>query len=58
MSGESDQLRTAKEVAKAMSSLVKDLGFEPEEASLFPDGNLPTLDTSVWWDGSRFLHMF
>ena len=29
MLGESDQMRTAKEVAKAMSSLVKYLSFKP-----------------------------
>ena len=57
-SGQTDLHRTTMEVAKAMSSLVSYLVFEGEEAGMFLDCKLPTLDTNIWWDGAKLLHEF
>ena len=57
-SGHTDSFRTATELLKAMSSLVDYLQFEPEESGMFADNKLPTLDTSIWWDGSSLKHQF
>ena len=54
----SDLRRTSIEVSKAMSSLVSYLVFEYEDAEMFKSNKLPTLDTSLWWDGSKILHEF
>ena len=58
LSDKPDQRKTADEIAKAMSSLVSFLNFEAEEASIFQSQQLPTLDTSVWWDGSQPHYVF
>ena len=57
-SGLSDQKRTTNELCKAMSSLVPYLQFEGEIGEMFCDQRLPTLDTSVWWDGEKFMFSF
>ena len=50
MSNETDQQRTAKELVKAMNSLVSYLQFEVKESSQFEDNKPPTLDTAIWHD--------
>ena len=57
-SGESDQKRTTRELVKAMSSLVPFLKFEGEDHELYDDKTLPTLDTSIWWTGSKVAYKF
>ena len=57
-SGKTDLARTTEEVTKAMSSLVSYLVFEGEEAGMFSSGKLPTLDTSIWWNGSQLKFEF
>ena len=57
-SGISDQSRTTKELVKAMSLLVTFLKFEGEDFEMFHDKTLPTLDTSIWWNGSKVLYNF
>ena len=57
-SGKTDLARTTEEVAKAMSSLVKYLVFEGEEAGMFSSGKLPTLDTNIWWNGTQLKFEF
>ena len=57
-SGISDQSRTTREVVKAMSSLVKYLVFEGEDHEMFVDARLPTLDTSLWWNGEQVMYSF
>ena len=52
-SNESDQSRTTREMVKAMSSLVPFLQFEGEDHEMFEDRTLLTLDTSIWWTGSK-----
>ena len=54
----SDQIRTTNEICKAMSSLVPYLKFEGEVGEMFPNSQLPTLDTTIWWEGSEFLYKF
>ena len=53
LSSISDQSRTTEELAKAMSSLIPFLKFEGEEAGQFLSNKLPTLDTSIWWNGKK-----
>ena len=57
-SGKTDLARTTDEVAKAMSSLVSYLVFEGEHAGMFESQKLPTLDTSIWWNGSKLCFEF
>ena len=58
VSGESDDMRTMKELNKAMSSIVSFLKFESEVAEMYSDRKLPTLDTSLWLEGHRVMFMF
>ena len=57
-SGVSDVRRTCMEVAKAMSSLISYIQFEGEDCEMFPSNELPTLDTSIWWNGVKLMHRF
>ena len=57
-STESDQSRTTRELVKAMCSLVNFLQFEGEDSDMFENGTLPTLDTALWWDGSKVSYEF
>ena len=57
-SGMSDTHRTMLEVTMAMSSLISFIQFEGEEPGMFAGEKLPTLDTSIWWDGSRLVYEF
>ena len=57
-SNESDQTRTTRELVRAMSSLVPFLQFEGEDHEMFEDRTLPTLDTSIWWTGSKIAYKF
>ena len=50
---ESDEHRTTKIIASAMSSLVPFLTFRGENKSMFCDKTLPTLDTTLWLQGKR-----
>ena len=56
--GVSDQSRTTRELVKAMSSLVDFLNIEGEDFEMFSDKTLPTLDTSIWWDGAKVAYKF
>ena len=46
------------EVAKAISSLISYIMFEGEESEMFSSNELPTLDTSTWWNGVKLMHRF
>ena len=47
-SGLTDQARTTRELVKAMSDIVQFLQFEGEEAGMFENYRLPTLDAELW----------
>lgn len=53
VSEESDDLRTMKELTKAMCSLVSYLQFEGEVAEMYDNKKLPTLDTSIWVEDKK-----
>ena len=53
-----DDERTTTELTKAMSSLVDYLVFEGEHGGMFHDNKLPTLETSIWWDGVYVKYQF
>ena len=38
-----------KELVKAMNSLIDFIQFEGEDASMFGNSRLPTLDLEMWW---------
>ena len=57
-SGLSDCHRTMREITKAMSSIISFIQFEGEEPGMFPESKLPTLDTSVWWNGLSLSYEF
>ena len=48
LSGLTDEQRTTRELVAAMDSLLDFIQFEGEEASMFSDSRLPTLDTAIW----------
>jgi len=48
MSGLTDHERTTRELLSVMSSLIEFLEFEAEEAGMFSNFRLPTLDTEIW----------
>ena len=48
LSGLRDDERTTRELVSAMSSLIDFLRFEGEEAGMFENFRLPTLDTELW----------
>ena len=48
LSGKTDLQRTTCELVKAMNSLVDFIQFEGEDASMFGNSRLPTLDLEVW----------
>ena len=56
--GETDEHRTTKIIATAMSSLVPFLTFTGEEKSMFCDKTLPTLDTALWLQGKKVFYRF
>ena len=57
-SGESDVTRTTKVITKAMCSLTSFLKFTGEDCTDFPDGTLPTLDTTLWIENNIIMHKF
>ena len=46
------------ELTKAMTSLVSFLCFEGEEAGMYEDDKLPTLDVSIWIENGKFWHQY
>ena len=54
-SGESDDLRTMRELCKAMCSMVSYLQFEGEVAEMYPGQKLPTLDTNLWVENNQIM---
>ena len=57
-SGVSHVQRTTREITKAMCELTDFLTFTGEDASMFPDETLPTLDTTIWIEDGRVRHKF
>ena len=51
-------IRTREELTKAMCSLVYFLKFTGEDATMFPNHRLPTLDTEMWVSGYEIRFSF
>ena len=50
--------RTTREFTKAMCDMTNFLTFTGEDCSMFVDEALPTLDTSLWWEGRQVKFRF
>ena len=57
-SGVTDSHRTMREITNAMSSILYFIQFEGEDPGMFVGDKLPTLDTSIWWNGLSLVYEF
>ena len=50
--------RSTREFTKAMCDMTDFLTFTGEDSSMFLEEALPTLDTSLWWEGGQVKFRF